>query len=69
MRHPSLEVESETQWKVTWFAPNGDVVRTGTEVQVRKAAELQAAWNPIIEKREIVVGPWVTEEVDDAEEV
>jgi hypothetical protein len=61
MRTPGadLSIESETQWKVTWFPPDrSDVVRTGTERQIRKQAQLQADWNPIVEKREIVVGPW-----------
>ena len=53
------DAESETQWKVTWFPPDrNEVTRTGTERQVLKQAELQAEWNPIIEKREITVGPW-----------
>lgn len=63
MRRPGtdLSIESETQWKVTWFPPDrNEVVRTGTETQVLKMAILQAEWNPIIEKREIVVGAWET---------
>ena len=53
------DAETETQWKVTWFPPDrADVVRTGTQRQVFKMAELQAEWNPIVEKREIVVGDW-----------
>lgn len=53
------DAESETHWRVTWFpADRPDVVRTGTERQVLKMAELQAAWNPILEKREITVGEW-----------
>lgn len=53
------DAESETQWRVTWFPPDKDeVTRTGTERQVLKMNELQAEWNPIIEKREIIVGDW-----------
>lgn len=53
------DAESETQWKVTWFPPDrNEVTRTGTERQVLKMADLQAEWNPIIEKREIIVGDW-----------
>lgn len=71
------EVESETQWKVTWFPPDrADVTRTGNKRQILKQAELQADWNPIIEKREIIVGDWETfdpnapvEESDDETDV
>ena len=53
------DAESETQWKVTWFPPDQDeVTRTGNERAVKKTAQLKDDWNPIIEKREIVVGPW-----------
>jgi len=59
------DAESETQWKVTWFPPDRHhAIRTGTERQVRYAAKLQAEWNPIIEKREITVGPWQTFDPD-----
>jgi len=53
------DAESETQWKVTWFPPDRQqVVRTGTEKQVKYMAKQNAAWFPIIETREIVVGDW-----------
>jgi hypothetical protein len=55
------DAESETQWKVTWFPPDREqVVRTGTERQVKYMAKQNAPWNPIIETREITVGPWRT---------
>lgn len=61
--------ETEVQWKVTYFPPDrNDVVRTGTEKQVRKVAELQAEWNPIIETRTITVGEWEIVEDDTEEE-
>jgi len=54
-----MDMESETQWKVTWFPPDKDeVTRTGTEQQVRKIADLKRDWLPIIESREVIVQPW-----------
>ena len=63
------DAESETQWKVTWFPPDQDeVTRTGNERAVRKTAQLKADWNPIIEKREIVVQPWEIVEEESSEQ-
>jgi hypothetical protein len=64
-----LSRESEVQWKITWFPPDrSDVVRTGSEVQIRKQAQLQAEWNPIVESREITVGPWQIVDLDAPQE-
>lgn len=62
------QIESETQWRVTWFPPDRkDVVRTGSERQVRYMAKQNAAFAPIIEAREIVVGDWkIVEDEPDA---
>lgn len=52
---------AEEQWRVIWFPPgNPDQTFVGTEAAVRRKAATQAVseWCPIIEKREIVVGPW-----------
>jgi hypothetical protein len=70
MRHPSLDVEEETQWRVTWFPPDrAEVVRTGNERQVRYQAEQNAAWNPIVEKRQIIVTDWVDADAEEAADV
>lgn len=52
--------EVEVQWRVAWFPPDKpDQTFTGTEEAVRRRAEREIADNPIIDKREITVGPWV----------
>lgn len=57
------DIDSTTQWRITWFPPDREsVIRTGGERTVKKQAKLHADWNPIIEKREIVVGEWETVE-------
>lgn len=49
----------EIQWRVTYFPPDRkEVVRTGTERQVRKIAQGQEPWHPIIETRTIVISEW-----------
>lgn len=56
---------AEVQWKVTWFPPDrSDVVRIDNEKRIRYIAKQQADWNPIIEKRTIVVSPWETVDLD-----
>lgn len=53
--------QTEEQWRVVWFPPDKpDQFFVGTEAQVRRrmATESVAEWNPIIEKRVIVVHPW-----------
>ena len=52
--------EQEFQWRVTWFPPGKHaVVRTSTEQVIRRIAEAQSEWRPIIERR--AFGPWETE--------
>lgn len=51
--------ETEVQWKVTWFPPEGDRTKTGTEKQVLAIAAREAEWYPIVEYRVIEVGEWV----------
>lgn len=51
----------EVQWRVTWFPPGKDQVARGTEAKVRRIAQQQAEWNPIIEWREVTIGPWQME--------
>ena len=52
------EEGAELQWRVTWFPPDGDTYRVGSEGLIRRLAAKQAEWNPVIETREIVVGEW-----------
>lgn len=52
------DIESGEQWQVRWDSPTGEVVRTGTEAQVRYMAEQRAPFGPIVEVRTITVGAW-----------
>jgi len=54
-----MRIETEDQWKVTWFPPDvKERTITGNEARVKKTADLQRDWNPIIERRTITVGDW-----------
>ena len=58
------DIQSSTQWRVTWFPPGNEVdgiTRTGNERQVRKMADLYRDFAPSIERREIFVGDWIAE--------
>lgn len=51
--------KTEVQWRVTWFPPDRAQRQfTGTERAVRKRAEEEDYWNPIIERREVIVSEW-----------
>lgn len=52
----------EIQWRVIWFPPDRpEGTFSGSEQAVRRRAEQQTEWNPIIERREIITTPWVME--------
>lgn len=51
-----------TQWAVSWFPPEGDKVRIGTESQIRAIAAREAEWNPIVQSRVVVIPDWQTVE-------
>ena len=59
------DIETTDQWQVRWEAPGGhEVVRTGSERQVRYMATANAAYGAVLEKRTITVGPWVDPDAD-----
>ena len=50
---------STVQWRVIWFPPEWPHrVFEGTEEAVRKRAEKEAQWNPMVESRTVTLGAW-----------
>lgn len=47
------------EWRVVWFPPDKPhSIFHGTEEQVRKRAETEAEWNPLVERRPYTLGSW-----------
>lgn len=52
--------ETTTEWRVSWTDPQGEKVRKGTEAEVKRIAQRNHEWEPVIESRVIMVGEWET---------
>jgi hypothetical protein len=58
-------MREEIEWRVTYTPPGSrEIVRTGTEDQVRAIARRVAERDPVVESRMTLVGDWAVDVSD-----
>jgi hypothetical protein len=59
------DIESKQQWQVSFEGLHGnEIVRTGTEAQMRYLARQRREFGAVLERRTITVGAWEAVDID-----